>query len=154
MSRSKGIGRHPPSQKTHGHSFVDGKASPEYNAWHSMKSRCVNPNDKNHHRYGGRGISVCKRWLDSFEDFLADVGSRPSGGHSLDRYPDNNGNYEPGNIRWATKFEQARNTRLVNIVIYQGEPISLPDLTERLGLRLPTVRQRINRGWPLERALK
>lgn len=85
--------------------------APEYNIWLAMKMRCSNPRVRNWHRYGGRGISVCERWSgdDGFANFLADVGPRPSTEHSIDRFPNNDGNYEPGNVRWATDLEQGRN---------------------------------------------
>ncbi|MBA4033193.1 MAG: hypothetical protein C0480_01115 [Bradyrhizobium sp.] len=86
---------------THG-----GRYLPEYETWCRIKKRCYNPNSEKWHRYGGRGIEVCERWRKSFADFLADVGRRPSPEHSIDRYPDNDGNYEPGNVRWATRLEQ------------------------------------------------
>lgn len=78
----------------------------EYAAWGNMKNRCLYKSYRSYHRYGGRGIRVCDRWRHSFENFLADVGPRPSPQHSLDRYPNNDGNYEPGNVRWATRAEQ------------------------------------------------
>lgn len=85
--------------------------TPEYRAWSGMKARCHNPNNPDYHRYGDRGIRVCDRWIESFERFLADMGPRPSSEHSLDRFPNNDGNYEPDNCRWATAQEQAFNRR-------------------------------------------
>lgn len=84
--------------------------TPEYRAWLGLKNRCGNPSNKNYMDYGGRGISVCERWKDSFEAFLEDMGKRPSDKHSIDRI-DVNGNYEPGNCRWVTWDIQARNKR-------------------------------------------
>ena len=83
---------------------------PLYPIWIAMKQRCLNPNDKVYPYYGGRGITVCPQWIDSFEQFLADVGGKPSPELSIDRI-DTNGNYEPGNVRWATKSQQSANTR-------------------------------------------
>ena len=96
----------------HGASCV-GNVHPEYRTWSHMLHRCMNQNDKNWKDYGGRGISVCERWQGEhgFENFLSDVGARPSPQHSIDRWPNNDGNYEPGNVRWATKKEQSNNCR-------------------------------------------
>lgn len=83
----------------------------EFNIWNAMKDRCFNTNNHAYKYYGGRGITVCDRWKDSFENFLEDMGERPSKKHSIDRFPNNNGNYEPGNCRWATMIQQGRNKR-------------------------------------------
>lgn len=95
----------------HGHSrsVTRGSATPTYRSWVSMLARCSNPNASNYARYGGRGIRVCERWR-SFESFLADVGHRPAGA-TLDRFPNPNGDYEPGNVRWATAKQQAESRR-------------------------------------------
>lgn len=94
---------------THGHSLA-GRRTPEYAAWLSMRNRCFHQDDKTWPNYGGRGITVCQEWADSFEAFFRDVGPRPGKGFSLGRI-DNEGHYEPGNVRWETSSQQNSNRR-------------------------------------------
>lgn len=98
--------------KRHGKSrYADGTIRPEFNAWVGIKTRCYNKNRPEYERYGGRGIKVCGRWLDSFENFYDDMGERPTDDHSIDRI-DNDEDYSPENCRWATHEQQSRNQRL------------------------------------------
>lgn len=119
--------------------------SPEYRSWAAMKSRCFNPKATGYADYGGRGITVCERWCDSFEAFLADIGPRPCG-MTLDRYPDVNGNYEPGNCRWATAVEQGDNTRAARRLKLPDGEINLSEAARRAGLSNSTIRDRLRRG--------
>lgn len=106
-----------------------------YKVWFGVKQRCQNKNIKAYKNYGGRGISICEKWDNSFQSFLEDVGERPSLRHSLDRI-DNNGNYEPSNIKWSTKEEQARNTRKNKWIEYNGERLIVAEWERRLGMRV------------------
>lgn len=89
---------------THGGSY-----RAEYTHWKAMRYRCSKKTDVSYPLYGAKGVSVCARWQNSFADFLADVGPKPTPKHTLDRYPNRKGNYEPGNVRWATRSEQELN---------------------------------------------
>ncbi|ESW92680.1 hypothetical protein NKL07_22100 [Mesorhizobium sp. C280B] len=133
--------------------------SPEYRAYTAMKNRCLNHRQDRFKDYAGRGISICKRWLDAdgvrsgFECFLADMGPKPSARHSLDR-EENDGNYDPGNCRWATRSQQARNTRRNRTVNVCGLFFSLPDAVDYFRYApMTTVRRRIDLGWPDEDAV-
>jgi hypothetical protein len=117
-----------------------------------MSQRCTNPRHKSWSYYGGRRISVCDQWRNDYTAFLAHVGRRPSPKHSLDRI-DNDGNYEPGNVRWATKKEQQRNRRFNRYITLNGETLLLLDWAERIGIPHDALRDRLNRNWPIERAL-
>jgi len=140
-SRSCGCRPH----STHGATRGEQRA-PEYEAWLHMRRRCNDPQDPGYQAYGGRGISVCERWL-KFENFLTDMGPKPTAAHSIDRYPNNDGNYEPGNCRWATAPEQARNRRS-NILITIGErTMCATDWASERGLNVGTVISRIRKGW-------
>jgi hypothetical protein len=111
--------------------------SSTYAIYTGMLSRCRNPNNKSYSFYGGRGISVCDRWL-TFENFLADMGERPDG-TSLDRYPDVDGNYEPGNCRWATTLEQANNKRSNVYIEHDGLRLTLTQWSARTGIPRQTI---------------
>jgi hypothetical protein len=129
----------------HGHARK-GKSTGEYFTWQSMIQRCKNPNSVQYPRYGGRGISVCEQW-NEFAVFLRDMGERPSPGHSIDRFPDKNGNYEPGNCRWATRKEQGRNTRQNRLITIKGETRCLIEWAEHIGINKGTITSRLDRGW-------
>lgn len=130
-----------------------GYGTPEYTSWNSMKDRCRNSNNKKFCSYGGRGITVCKRWMDSFENFLGDIGNKPSPAHSIDRI-DVNGNYEPVNCRWATKKEQSRNRRNNRYEVFRGESRLLVELCEEVNIKYDLVLRRIDAlNWTLENAL-
>jgi len=128
--------------------------TPEYGAWMAMKSRCSDQTSKSYARYGGRGISVCENWKNSFSAFYEHIGQRPSARHSVDRYPDNDGNYEPGNVRWATPEEQQGNRGDYNhSLTFNGETKTLSAWAREVALNVCTLRDRLRRGWPLTSAL-
>lgn len=126
---------------------------PEYKAWQQIKVRCLNPKDRNFPNYGGRGITIAAEWISSFESFYEHVGARPSSSHSIDRI-DNNGDYEPGNVRWATVVEQGRNRRTCRAITFQGRTQLFQEWADEMGLHKATLETRLDRfGWSLERAL-
>jgi len=131
-----------------------GHGIPEYEAWKSMIQRCHNPTHKAFARYGGRGIVVCAEWRRNFVAFLDHVGCRPSDRYTLDRFPDNNGNYEPGNVRWATRTQQACNTRSNRIIEWRGRRLCVAQWERELGLSENTLYMRLRAGMSLERAMQ
>ncbi len=130
----------------HGMSF-----SPEYAAWLNMRARCRLKCMNRFHRYGGRGIKVCERWS-VFENFFADMGYRPSIEHSLDRI-NNDGNYEPGNCRWATRDEQNANKSCNRLICHSGQTRTLSEWAKYAGLPMVAFAYRLRRGWTMARAL-
>jgi hypothetical protein len=108
-----------------------------------MRRRCYVETDTSYRIYGARGITVCGRWRDSFEAFISDMGPRPSAGHSLDRI-DNDGNYEPGNCRWATRSQQMRNTRQNHLLTVQGKTMTLVEAAEVAGINQNAALNRIS----------
>lgn len=123
--------------------------TPEYYAYNGMKCRCLDINNSN---YGGRGITVCDRWLDSFENFYSDMGARPTKSHSLDRI-DVNGNYEPSNCRWATAKEQANNRTNNKYIEYKGCKKTHAEWATFLGIPPQLIYHRVKLGMPLDKVL-
>lgn len=129
--------------------------TPEHRAWQKIIQRCTNPKAHNFKRYGGKGVKVCDRWR-QFENFYADMGPKPTAKHSIDRYPNLNGDYEPGNCRWATATEQNCNKTNNHLVSYRGTEMALMDAIRASGnlVSRETVRRRLALGWPAEKALE
>lgn len=118
--------------------------SREYRAWSHAKARCFNPKTTHYRRYGGRGITMCKRWRNSFEAFFQDMGYCPNG-FELDRI-NNNGNYEPENCRWTTRAIQIRNTSATVRITHEGETLTLLEWSEKTGIPIKVLRRRRNRN--------
>ncbi len=137
------------AQHKHGFSKRSGR-SPTYKSWTDMIQRSTNPNSPHWMNYGGRGIKVCDRWR-SFETFLADMGDCPKG-LEIDRWPDKNGNYEPGNCRWATTIQQGRNKRNNRVFTVRGLTACLSELCELFGVSYSRTIQRLDAGWDAEEA--
>jgi hypothetical protein len=124
--------------------------TPIHKTWVQMRGRCLNKNSPDYPYYGGRGISVCERW-NIFENFYADMGEKPSPKSTIDRI-DVNGNYEPGNCRWASRAMQSKNTRRCRFIEFNGQRMIIADWARQLGIGHQTLRERLEK-WPLERAL-
>lgn len=125
--------------------------SPEYNAWRAMRNRCYREKDEHFHRYGGSGIKVCDRWKNSFEEFIKDVGRKPTPKHSLNR-KNNDGNYEPDNTIWSTHVDQCNNRSTNSMITFNSKTQSVAQWSVETGIKAATLYYRINHGWPPERA--
>lgn len=125
--------------------------TPEHYIWQNMRGRCNTPSAVGFENYGGRGIRVCERWS-SFENFLADMGPRPSPKHSIDR-DDVNGHYEPGNCRWATREEQANNTRRNHRLTHDGRTMTVMQWSRATGIHRKTIERRLEMGWTVDAAV-
>lgn len=145
--RGKRGAQHHKPKEFHGASL-----SREYAIWVGIKQRCTNPKDDAYPDYGGRGIQMHKPWLDSFTQFLCDVGYRPTCKHSIDRI-DVNGHYEPSNVRWATRDVQSTNTRVVRLITIDGRTQSISAWERERNLAQGQVRSRERSGWPIEQAI-
>lgn len=132
------------SDKLLRHGYTKGGHKSEYNTWVNIRARCFNKKHKSYHDYGARGISVCERWL-KFDDFIADIGDKPSPKHSIER-KDNNGNYEPDNCKWATKTQQARNKRSNRVVEHDGKKKCLSEWGEIFGLSRKLTIKKLKTG--------
>ncbi len=135
------------TKRTHGLS-----QSAEYRIWVSIKQRCFNPKDAAYPDYGGRGITVCDSWRNSFEAFYADMGARPDPDMSIDRR-DVNGHYSPENCRWATQEEQCNNRRNNHLIEHDGQRKTLTQWARAAGLHPNTIRLRLRNGWTMEEAM-
>lgn len=122
---------------------------PEYGLWHRMIQRCEDKGCDDFMLYGARGIAVCSEWRNSFPQFLADMGPRPSARHTVDRINNDLG-YTPTNCRWSTTKEQGRNRRNNRRIAFGGENLTLSDWASRTGIYRKTLAYRLNQGWPLE----
>lgn len=134
--------------KTHGNS-----KSSMYNIWRAMKLRCYLKKSPTYRNYGARGITVCDRWRNSFENFARDMGEKPSAKHTLDRI-DNDGNYEPENCRWATMKEQIRNRRVSKIFTLNGVSKCQSEWAELYGISKSVIQGRLKLGWSPEEAIR
>lgn len=153
------------TQTVHGFGRRNAQWTPEYRCWINIKSRCYDKSKKHYHNYGGRGITVCDRWKESFEHFLADMGTRPTPKHSIDRI-NNDGNYScgkcgqclangwPMNCRWATRAIQDSNKSTNRWITHNGETRTLEQWATIIGVTSMAIHCRIKRGDSIERALR
>jgi len=124
----------------------------EYAVWSSIKQRCCNSNAARYYDYGGRGVTICDEWRYSFQSFYDHIGPRPGLDYTIDRI-DNNGNYEPGNVRWTTRTAQNRNRRDNIVLTFKGKKQCVTAWAEETGISRETIRDRLGRGWSVNRTL-
>ena len=138
--------------------LADGKVrpyrgeDPNWRRWNDMVRRCTIPKCKAYKNYGARGIKVCKSWLNSFDQFMRDMGESPPGHHEIDR-KDNNGDYIPDNCRWATHYIQSRNRRQTRMITHAGKTQCMGDWADELGMGRSVLRSRLKYGWTVAEAL-
>lgn len=130
--------------KTHGMSF-----SSEYKSWSSMKKRCLSP-DLKHEKY--RGLLTYQKWIDSFDEFLKDMGKKPTSKHTIERI-DNSKGYYPENCKWATRSEQNRNYSLNRLLEYKDKKMCVTEWAEFLNIPRHRIFNRLQKGWDVEKAL-
>ncbi len=126
--------------------------TPEYQAWSNIRQRCYTPQNPGYKNYGGRGIRMCKRWRNSFQNFYNDMGKRPPGRFTIDRI-DNDGNYSPENVRWASYGQQLANTRKNVRLTYQGKTLHLCGWSRIIGIDHKTIKARFNAGLPMDQVM-
>jgi hypothetical protein len=143
----KGVAKH----VLHGHTKQN-KATGTYNSWANMKQRCTNPSNSKYKNYGLRGITVCKEWIDSFENFVLDMGEKPFG-MTLERKDVNKG-YLKENCCWADMKTQANNKTSNRVLTHDGKSMTASQWADHLNIKFATLRMRLHRNWPLERVLK
>ncbi len=121
----------------------------EYRSWTAMRNRCISPKNASWKYYGAKGVTVCDRWQ-SFEAFFQDIGPKPSPEHSIDRFPNTEGNYEPGNCRWASKREQVLTRSITRLIEFDGKKQCLADWSRETGIPESTIVNRIDAGCSME----
>lgn len=136
-----------PRKPVHGESY-----SVEYRVWQMMRLRCTEPENAAYPSYGGRGITICDRWLTSVEAFIEDMGRKPFPEYEIDRINNDKG-YEPDNCRWATRKQNDRNRRSNHLITVGDETLSIAEWSERSGVSHSTITKRLAKGWASEKAV-
>ena len=150
---NRGVAESNRRRAKHGQASRETGPTKLYHIWRSMKDRCLNNNSPAYHRYGGRGITMSSRWVDSFIAFERDIGPRPSLRHTLERI-DNNKGYYPSNVRWATRAEQANNRATNRILEHDGKRMNVAQWAKHLDLPHALIRSRLHRGETVAEALR